>query len=374
MGSAEKFLGGIGLAVHKGFVLERDIDAGKIDHASIHNILVVLRHQMGDMLAATPMMRSLKSIYPASKLILVTKRSSRYTEIFTGENSIADEVFIYEKGFENFVNLVKELREKKIDLAVIPSTVVFSSTNHLIAHYSEARIRAGVKSMDHEENRTAYVLNVKKDFNWAAKKVHQIERNLDIIRQLGINPLQNNISIILNKEYVDFAERYYAENNIERSKPVISFHPGAAKAGNTWPAEKFAELAYLFVSRYDAQVFISEGPADKKYADEMAGMLKEKYNIERIFRHKGDLMNNIALISLSDLFVTNDTGVMHLASGLELPVIALFGPTKAWEWGPLGKNKISIQASSPNLANIEVKKVFDECQKALSLKKPLKFT
>jgi ADP-heptose:LPS heptosyltransferase len=50
---------------------------------------------------------------------------------------------------------------------------------------------------------------------------------------------------------------------------------------------------------------------------------------------------------------------MHLASGFKLPVIGLFGPTKAYEWGPLGKNKASIQASGGNLKNINISGVFE---------------
>lgn len=365
MGSSDKLFGGIALKVHRGFVLEKKLDPGKTDLSSVKNILVILRHQMGDLITASPMLRSVKNAYPEAKLILVTKNSSRYNEIFEGVNSIADEVFLYEKGFENFINLVKELRERKIDLAIVPSTVVFSSTNHLLAYYSQAKIRIGVRSFDYEDNPAGYLLNVKNDFQWAAKRVHQIEKNLDILRQLPVNSSEALIKIYLNRANIEFAEKFYAENNIDRSGPVISIHPGAAKTDNVWPSDKFAELGYLLSQKYDAQILISEGPVDKKYADAVVRILKEKYGMEKIFRHKGLLMNNLALIGLSDLFISNDTGVMHLASGLEIPEIALFGPTKAFQWGPLGKDKISIQSASSNMQNINVNEVFEQSLKLL---------
>ena len=368
MGSSDKLFGGIAQKIHKGFVIEKNLDIRKIDLNTINSILVILRHQMGDLVTATPMLRSLKTAFPQAKLILVTKNSTRYNEIFTGVNSIADEVLSYEKGAENFINLVKVLRDYKLDLAIVPSTVVYSSTNHLLAYYSQAKIRVGVKSYDYEDNPHGYLLNVKNDFLWSTKHVHQTERNLDIIKQLPLNPPEVLIKIFLNPANFDFAEKFYSENNIDRNKPVITIHPGAAKADNVWPSQKFAELVSLLQKKYAAQFIISEGPMDKKYADGLMKILKEEHEIEKIPKHKGLLMNNLALIELSDLFITNDTGVMHLASGLETPEIALFGPTKAFQWGPLGKDKISIQSASSNMRKIDVNEVFAQSCKMLNLR------
>ncbi len=368
MGKSDKLFGGIGIKLLKGFVLESNVDPAKIDHSSVKNILAVLRHQMGDMLCATPALRTLKSFYAGAKLTLVTKKSTRYEEIFTGVNSIADEVYTFENGFENFLNLVRELKEKKFDLAVVPSTVVFSSTNHLLAYYSDAKIRAGVKSMDYEPNKVSYLLNVKNDFEWAVKKTHQIERNLEIIRQLNIPATEKRIRIEIGDELKQFAEGYFMEHNIDRLKPVIGFHPGAGKESNVWPAEKFADLAQMVSARFDARIFISEGPDDRKYVSEMVAALKEKHGIENPASYKGLLMRDLALINLCSLLVTNDTGIMHLASGLEVPIIALFGETKANEWGPVGEFKVSVQSANSKISAIEAQSVFEQCSFLLKKK------
>ena len=328
MGKIEKSLVNAALKIFKGFILEKDVDPATIDNSRIKNILFVIRHQMGDMLCALPMLNSVRNFYPDARIVLVTKQSTRFEEIFKNNNSPADEVLNYENGFENFVNLVKELREKKIDLAIVPSTVVFSATNHLIAHFSEARIKAGVKSMDYDNNKVSYLLDIKNDFVWGPKKVHQIERNLDVIRQLNIYSTENKIYIPLNETQIKFAQDFLAENKADMKKPIFAFHPGAAKEGNVWPPEKFAELGKKLHEKFNCTIIISEGPADAQYVNAVIKLLTEKYEIREIFRHKGLLMNNMALISLSDLFVTNDTGVMHLASGLDIPVIAAFWPHK----------------------------------------------
>ena len=269
MSKLEKVFGNAALKIFKGFVLEKDIDPLEIDHSSIKNIILVIRHQMGDMLTALPMMRSLRNFYPAAHITLVTKKSTRFDEIFTNNNSPADEVKYYESGIENFLKLAKELKDKNTDLAIVPSSVIFSATNHLIAYYSGAKYRAGARSKDYEPNKAGYVLNIKNDFLWDSKKIHQIERNLDVIRQVNITPSENTIRLTLKDSDLKFADDFYKKHFTDSSKSVIGFHPGAAKQQNVWPAEKFAELAWKLHQRTGAYIFISEGPADTGYVSEM---------------------------------------------------------------------------------------------------------
>lgn len=368
MGKIEKVFGNAALKLLKGFVLERNIGQDKIDHSSVKNILLVVRHQMGDMLCAVPMMRSVRNFYPDAYITLITKQSTRFEEIFKNNNSPVNEVKYFERGFENFINLVKELKDKKIDLAIVPSTVVSSATNHLLAYYSEAKIRAGVKSMDYEDNRVSYLLNVKNDFVWGPKKVHQVERNLDIIRQLNISPLEQTIHLTVTDAQKEFARNFISQQEIDMSRPLIGFHPGAAKEGNVWPPEKYAELAGKLFQKFNCNIYISEGPDDTKYVNKLDKLLNENYEVGGVYRHKGLLMNNLALINMTMLFVTNDTGIMHIASGLDTPEIALFGPTNANEWGPVGQNKISLQSSGTDISFISLNAVFDAAIRLLEAK------
>lgn len=367
MRKIEKVLGAAGKKLFRGFIAEKDISPSEIDHTAIKNILIVVRHQMGDMLCASPMMRSVRNFYPGAHIMLVTKKSTAFDGIFKDNNSPVDEVKYYEHGFENFLNLAKELKEKKIDLAIVSSTVIFSGTNHFLAHYSEAGYKAGVKSKDYEENSLSYLLNIKNDFLWDSKKVHQIERNLDVIRQINISPLENIIKLSLRDSNGEFAEKFIEEHFPDRQKPVIGIHPGAGKEQNVWPAGKFAEMINMLHNEYSAYIFISEGPQDAKYVNEVERLLREKYNI-RYAKHKGELMNNAAIISKLSLFISNDTGVMHIASGFDVPLIALFGPTKAYEWGPVGAKKLAFQGKNDNINSIEILQIYETCKELLGVK------
>ena len=78
-------------------------------------------------------------------------------------------------------------------------------------------------------------------------------------------------------------------------------------------------------------------------------------------------MNNAVIISKLSLFVTNDTGIMHIASGFDVPLIALFGPTPAFEWGPIGTGKIAIQGARSSITNIDIKQIYETTMALLSV-------
>jgi heptosyltransferase-2 len=357
----EKYLGMAFLKLLKLSIPPEKYHLNNLDHSQIRNVLVVLRHQMGDTLCALPMLKALREFYNDTHITLVTKSSTNYLQIFKDNDPYVNEVKEFEYGFENFVYLVKELRDRPYDLAVIPSSVVFSVTNHLIAHYSHARYRVGVASFNSEENRSAFLLNIKNDFTWETKKVHQIQRNLDVIRQVNIEPDDTKIRIPLSPENQNFARNFFDDNFAGSSRTIIGFHPGAGKSENIWDPQNFAELIYSVKKEFDPYFFISEGPQDGMYVRRLISLLKEKYGINGVKVHKGALMNNLALISLLDLFVTNDTGIMHLAAGTDVPMVSLFGPSKAYEWAPVGETKISIQSTSKNMNDIKPDKVSEVC-------------
>src|SRR5690606_25016899 len=74
-----------------------------------------------------------------------------------------------------------------------------------------------------------------------------------------------------------------------------------------------------------------------------------------------------ALISRSDLFISNDTGIMHVAGTTETPQISIFGPTNPFNWAPIGKNKFFIRRSEL-IDDVSVQDVFDLCKILLTRK------
>ncbi len=366
MSNIGKLLRNAAIKIFKGFVLEKDVDPLTLDHSNVKTIVIIVRHQMGDMLCSLPMMYSVRDFYPGAHITLITKDSTNFKRIFENNKSPVDEVIYYEYGFESFLNIAKSLKDRKPDLAIVPSPVVFSATNHLFAYYSNSRFRAGVRSKDYSINKTGYLLNVKNDFNWDLGKVHQVDRNLDVIKQLNINPTHRLIQININPHCSRFADNFLAENYPDKGRPIIGFHSGAGKQQNVWAPENYAGLAKRLKEKYDPYFFISNGPSDEKYISELENLLKGKVEL-KIADSSVSILENAAIISKLSLFISNDTGIMHMASGFDIPQIGLFGPTNAWEWGIIGEKKVSIQSANANINNISIDQVFETSIALLSV-------
>lgn len=99
------------------------------------------------------------------------------------------------------------------------------------------------------------------------------------------------------------------------AKPVIAVHPGASHAFKTWPLERFASAAHNLRERFGGTTIVLVDPAGY---GENADWPRETFLVKR------ELADLMAYISLADVFLCNDSGPMHLADALGVPVVAVF--------------------------------------------------
>jgi len=118
--------------------------------------------------------------------------------------------------------------------------------------------------------------------------------------------------------------------------PIIALAPIAHQPGKSWPAERWGELVERLKAepRFDGWRFMAVGgPGDRAPATP-ALMAAGSRGID--FIGKGDILASAAAIDVADLFVGNDSGLMHVAAALGRPTLGLFGPTEWWLYGPWG--------------------------------------
>ncbi|MBV6477982.1 MAG: hypothetical protein HGGPFJEG_00728 [Ignavibacteria bacterium] len=329
----------------------------------VKNILIVRQHnQLGDMLCSVPLFASVRKRYPKAHITLVASPVN-YEILFSDINPYIDKVITYRKAPLNKLReFYAELRTHEYQIGIVPSTVSISRTSHIINYFSGAKIRVGVRSIDGKVNVMEHLLNVKSDFNWDSKKLHQTERNLDVGRQIECDlsdEEKRKLMIHLSADEMEFAENYFAENFYDKSRLVIGFHPGAGKTANRWKIENFRDLINLVYQKTGCYVLITSGMIDKEITDELKKSLEQK-NIPVKILENTPIRKVGAVLKLSDLYITNDTGTMHVAGGVSSNIISLFGPTHGYEWAPSGKNKIHIQSETNDINDISVKSVFDK--------------
>jgi len=150
------------------------------------------------------------------------------------------------------------------------------------------------------------------------------------------------------------------KSSFTNSAPVIGINPGASYGeAKRWYPEEFAKVAAELSNKYDILIF--GGPNEKKIAEDIEKLLIEKgvSNYQNI-AGKTSISELVSQISSLDLFLTGDSGPMHIAAGFQVPTVAIFGPTRDKE-----------TSQWMNQKSIIVKKTLD-CQPCMKRTCPLK--
>lgn len=332
----------------------------------LNNILVFENHNhVGDILCSLSLFSSLRKKFPHAHITLVAVPTS-YQIPFLELNPYLDEVLIFDKSsLRKLFFFIKKLRSRSYDFGIIPSTKSISRTLHLLNIIPHVKYRVGVKSIDGKRNPSQILLNVKKDFVWKDK--HQLERNLEVAKQIGCELTHEEIQAIkfeFSAEDFQFAESYLKDKFGTARRKVIAMHPGAGKNANAWPAEKFIDLICRLYAKHNSHFLITKGLIDETIVGVISKALKQK-NIEHEILFNCPVKKLGAVLSKVDLFITNDTGTMHIGGFSDARMISLFGPTNPLEWAPRGKNKFHINSKSDKIEDIRVEDVLELANKIL---------
>ncbi len=326
-------------------------------------ILIVRQHnQLGDLLAGVSLLRALKEKFPESSLTLIASPTN-YPGVV--KNKFIDVLFIFNKKkiynpfyLTKFIKLIRS----KYDVAIVPVTVSISFTSNIVARLSKSNIRIGPKSLDGKTNKSAFLFDRLVNIDWRKQPDSNVaERSLDIVRPFGISTDNFRSEISFDEEDLISAEKYIAEFGNTGQELLIGLHTGAGKTQNRWSLKKYLSLMEKLKEKFPVKYYLTGSSADK----EEINFIKQnaKFNVGLFINKK--IPEVAALISKSDLFISNDTGIMHVAGATETPQISIFGPTNPFNWAPVGSNKYFIRKSE-FIDDVNVEDVLELCESILS--------
>ena len=327
-----------------------------IDISNAKNILIIRQHdQLGDMLCVTPLFRALKEKFPDSYITLVSGVVNTKVVL---NNPFLDEVIEYNnkkilQKYSLLFDFIKKLRKKEYDFVVVPVTVSMSVTSDLIAFFSRSKYRIGVSSLNGVDNRTSFLYNYTVSLDWRNVHRHQTKRNIDILKDFSVDTNDYSLVVGLTKEDIEYADDFYNKFHQE-GKISIGIHPGAGKLKNQWPTTKFGELIDILLQNHNCEIFITEGPMDK----ETIKYFYNNYGDRVTFICEKNIRVEAAIINKLSIFITNDTGIMHLAATTVVPVISLFGPTDPLQWAPQRSKDKYLVGHNGDICNISVNDVY----------------
>ena len=330
-------------------------DEKKAFPKSPKKFLVIRQHnQFGDMLASVSLLRAIKETYPESTTTLLASPENYFA---IEKNPFVEEIFVFRKKklFDRkYLLKLKSVLRQNYDVAIVPVTVAISNTSCILASISDAKFKIGPASLSEVPNKVNKLFHGRIDLNWMkCPDAHVSDFILDVVRPYGIKTKNYNSLINFDENDKLFAEKFLESIKSGTEHKIYGFHVGPAKPQNRWSLYKYVEIITSLKSIYDFDFYFTGSNSDEEQL-----VFMRKY-----FPKAGYFLNNTipqlaAVIEFSDLFITNDTGVMHVAGTTSTPQISIFGPTNPFNWAPVGQNKFFLRKSEL-IDDIEPKDVVD---------------
>lgn len=295
-----------------------------------HNVLVRTTNWVGDAVMTLPALRELRRALPGARITLLAR--PWVSGVFERE-PLCDRILLYDPGrpkVAGWRRLAAQLRAEHFDAALLLQNAFEAA---LIARWAGIPVRAGY-ARDGRSPLLTHAVPVPGRFEIPAHECHYY---LELLRRLGIITQLPQVSeIVLDNPPGSEAGREKLEAlgiPAGDGAPIIGINAGAAfGTAKRWPAERFAAAGRELVRRGGRVVLF--GAASER---PLAAALEREIG-PGAFSAAGrtSLSEFLDVVVGCDLFLTNDSGTMHLAAAARVPVVAIFGPTDEIATPPLG--------------------------------------
>jgi predicted lipopolysaccharide heptosyltransferase III len=294
----------------------------------MQNILIIKLRYIGDVLLATPVLHALRERFPDAHIAAAVNRG---TEDILKWNPDLNEVLVVERsGLAAQLRFLGEIRRRRFDCVI---DLTDGDRAAILARFSSAPVRIGLNE-EHRWRGLLYTAVARLE----PSVPHRIERDLETVRSLGIQP-KAGLPVLRTSAQDDEAaarllDEIAGEPLSNGMQPLIMFQPGARYWFKAWPVERFADLANRLAERGDCRILIGGHAQERAMADDIAARTRAK---PVVLAGRTTVLQYAAILKRCALFVGNDNGPMHMAAALSVPVVALFGPSNPAEWGPRGE-------------------------------------
>ncbi|MBF0413000.1 MAG: glycosyltransferase family 9 protein [Desulfamplus sp.] len=350
----------------------------KITHnKSKLKILIRAANWVGDAIMTTPIIRAIRKNYPHAHITLLAK--PWVIPVFDN-NPYIDDIMFYEnstrhtKGFGT-LRLARDIRKKKFDMAILMQNAFEAA---LITFLGGVPVRIGYNT----DGRTL-LLNPSIKLDKRLKKVHLIDYYRGILKGAGLVDDGRKLDLFISdkdrKDADDIIASLYKNIDWQPtcrdarpcvstiSSPIIGINPGATGGtAKRWFPQRYAELANRLAQRFNTKILIFGGQADKELGEQIKELAQSfngssqtsnsssnNLNDKQKSQFDGSVCVNLAgkttlrqaftLIEKCDLFITNDSGLMHAAAALETRQIAIIGSTDHIATAPSSPNSVIIR-------------------------------
>jgi ADP-heptose:LPS heptosyltransferase len=331
---------------------------------AFQKICVLHLNQIGDLVFSLPFLRALRENNPSSMIHSVIPPHLKDLLI---HSPYVDRLVYRGRGIKNRLRLLNEIRRNRYDLLI---TLSRSEECLLLAAFSRAEVKVGF-----QKNPWDFGLHIKEKMEGPPSW----HNNFRLLRSLNMD--------VKKKDYVNlltFSPESRRPEDREKYV-VISAGTSSRRRIKEWEEEKFGDLIVQLRQRFALQPVLVGGEESQAVNERIIQRVKEKANGQKFgpvdnLAGKTDLVELCDLLKHASLFVGVDSGIMHLASSFDIPVVGIFGPTDPSYVGPQNVRSRVVRAEEMAcvpchlkgckerecMKKLDVQKVFAACEQLLS--------
>ncbi|MBN2254565.1 MAG: lipopolysaccharide heptosyltransferase II [Deltaproteobacteria bacterium] len=300
----------------------------------LKNILIRGTNWIGDVVMTLPAVAAIRETCPGAKISVLAKPWVAELYRICGD---VDAVIPYErmgdhKGTTGIIRLAREIRKGGYDGAILLQNAIEAA---IITWLAGIPIRGGYNSdgrgllLTHSVRRTKEV-----------RTVHQIHYYLEMVKALGFTASGVSINLAVDDACRSEADGILRRHHVERTDIIVGIAPGATYGpAKMWFPDRFAAVADALADEFSARIILFGSEADRPATTSV-----QEHARHHLISLAGEttLKEAIAAISRCDLFISNDSGLMHLAGALDIPLVAIFGSTNPRTTSPVGDRSVIV--------------------------------
>ncbi|UCH12390.1 MAG: glycosyltransferase family 9 protein [Candidatus Omnitrophota bacterium] len=306
----------------------------RVGKEKIRKILVMKYLGMGSIILATPMIRSLRETFPKAKITFLTfSNNKQVIELIGPIDSVmslrTDSLFIFAA---DLLRVLLRLRKEKYDIAI--DMEFFSKFSIVVTYLCGAPIRVGyfLRELWREILLTNHV--------YYNHYKHVTEIFVALAQSVGAQTTDFSLPRLEAKDRDrEYVKRLLSNNGINDKNRLVVLNVNAGEISvhlRRWPKQNFARLAEKLIEKYNVYVVFIGKKEEREYTGSVIDLLHSRYNVVDL-AGRLSLFRLIALLELSSLLITNDSGPLHLAVAMGIPTVSFFGTETPVLFGPRGE-------------------------------------
>lgn len=297
---------------------------------SPERILILKPSSLGDIIHALPALFALRQHYPSAKISWLVKHE--WAELLEGHPDL-DEVISESFSLRNGPSMVSRLRQGRFDV-VIDLQGLFRTG--LLARLSGAPVRIGFAA-GREGSPWFYThrisLPIPMNRSWRLLDMHAVERNLSIVRSLGVDISRPTFSLPDRESDVQDITQWLHDAGVKDHDCLVAIAPLSRTDVKSWPLERFIKVSQALI-QWDGYKIILLGSTSQRWmVDKFSKIMNDKF-IDMVGKLR--IRQLSTLLRRTKLLIANDSAPIHIGAAVGTPVLAIFGPTHPGATGPYG--------------------------------------